>query len=90
MNCANVILGDELVEATISEALAWVLASEVSGALPLHQLFPAKTLDFFVLFSSCRQLLGFSGQASYVNGNSFPDSLAEHRQSLGDNSIAFQ
>jgi hypothetical protein len=28
-------------------------------------------LDFFVLFSSCGQLLGFPGQASYASGNSF-------------------
>lgn len=48
------------------------------------------SLSFFVLFSSCGQLFGFPGQASYAAGNAFLDSLSEHRRTLGDNSLALQ
>jgi len=51
-------------------------------------MFPPKSLDFMVLFSSCGQLLGFPGQAAYASGNAFLDAMATHRQSLGDNTIS--
>jgi 6-methylsalicylic acid synthase len=43
-----------------------------------------------VLFSSCGQLFGFPGQASYAAGNAFLDSLAEMRRAQGDNTLALQ
>ena len=56
-----------------------VLAPKAGGALVLHRLFPAGTLDFFVLFSSCGQFARLSGQTTYAAANSFLDALAAHR-----------
>lgn len=84
------VVDDELVLSTTTSAFNRVLAPKVSGSLTLHNMFPPKSVDFFVMFSSCGQLFGFPGQASYASGNSFLDSLAEHRCSLGDNALALQ
>ncbi|OCK83041.1 polyketide syntase 2 [Lepidopterella palustris CBS 459.81] len=89
VHCAGV-LEDQLVLSTTPAAFARVLAPKVVGALNLDATFPAATLDFFVLFSSCGQLFGFPGQASYASGNAFLDTLAERRRRLGDNAVAFQ
>ena len=72
------------------EGLRKVQAPKISGALALHQAFPPKTVDFFVLFSSCGQLFGFAGQASYASGNAFLDAMAEHRRAEGDNAVSLQ
>jgi 6-methylsalicylic acid synthase len=82
------VLENELVLETTREAFARVLDPKVSGAMALHQAFPPKNLDFFVLFSSCGQLFGFPGQSSYASGNAFLDGLAAHRRGLGDNSVS--
>ncbi|KAK0109407.1 hypothetical protein ONS95_002105 [Cadophora gregata] len=86
------IVEDQLVLSTTEKSFSRVLAPKIDGALALHTLFPPKTsgLDFFILFSSCGQLFGFPGQASYASGNAFLDSLAEHRRLQGDNAVAFQ
>jgi len=84
------ILRDEAVLDTASESFNSVLAPKIAGALTLHKAFPVKSVDFFVLFSSCGQLLGFPTQPSYANGNSFLDSMAEHRRSQGGNAYALQ
>jgi 6-methylsalicylic acid synthase len=84
------VLEDQLVLSTTPESFKRVLAPKVAGGLALHKAFPPKTVDFFMLFSSCGQLFGFPGQASYAAGNAFLDSLAEHRRGLGDNAIALQ
>lgn len=84
------VLEDQLVLSTTPESFNRVLAPKVAGALALHKAFPPATVDFFMMFSSCGQLFGFPGQASYASGNAFLDSLAEHRRGLGDNAIALQ
>ncbi|KAF1994202.1 polyketide syntase 2 [Amniculicola lignicola CBS 123094] len=84
------VIDDQLVLSTTPTTFNRVLAPKVRGALALHTLFPPATLSFFVLFSSCGQLFGFPGQASYAAGNSFLDSLAEHRRAQGDNALALQ
>jgi 6-methylsalicylic acid synthase len=82
------VLENELVLDTTREAFARVLDPKISGALTLHKAFPPKSLDFFLLFSSCGQLFGFPGQGSYASGNAFLDGLATHRRGLGDNSVS--
>ncbi|KAG0152687.1 hypothetical protein PDIDSM_2492 [Penicillium digitatum] len=84
------ILHDQLIEQITPEAFEAVLAPKIAGALALHAVFPPSSpgLNFFVLFSSCGQLLGFPGQASYASGNSFLDALARLRRREGDNSIS--
>ncbi|KAE8443079.1 hypothetical protein EG329_002402 [Mollisiaceae sp. DMI_Dod_QoI] len=84
------ITRDELVHQTTVNSFNAVLDPKITGAMVLHKMFPPSTLDFFVLFSSCGQLFGCPGQASYASGNAFLDSLATHRRGKGDNSIAFQ
>jgi 6-methylsalicylic acid synthase len=84
------VLEDQLVLCATRDAFARVLAPKIAGAMALHSVFPPRTLDFFVMFSSCGQLLGFPGQASYASGNAFLDSLATHRRELGDNAVAIQ
>lgn len=84
------VLEDQLVLETTAESFNRVLAPKVAGTLALDKAFPVGSLDFLMLFSSCGQLFGFPGQASYASGNAFLDSVAERRRSQGDNTIAFQ
>ena len=81
-------IANQLVMETTTEAFKSVTAPKILGAISLHEAFPPKTLDFMVLFSSCGQILGFPGQASYASGNSFLDALASQRRALGDNTIS--
>lgn len=81
-------LFNQTVTETTPEAFNSVISPKITGAMALHKLFPPKTLDFMVLFSSCGQLLGFPGQASYASGNAFLDALATHRRNLGDNTVS--
>ncbi|KAI3331710.1 ketoacyl-synt-domain-containing protein [Xylariaceae sp. AK1471] len=64
---------------------AWnsVVQTKVNGCLNLHEVLKNETLDFFVMTSSISSILGSSGQANYAAGNSYLDSLARHRHSLG-------
>ena len=82
------VLKDQLVEEITTDAFNSVLAPKIKGALHLDSLFPPGSLDFFVLFSSCGQLFGFPGQASYASGNAFLDALAAQRRRQGDNAVA--
>ncbi|KAJ4348473.1 uncharacterized protein N0V89_009848 [Didymosphaeria variabile] len=78
------MLANETVAELTTGALSAVANPKVAGALNLHQLYPPGTLDFAVWYSSCGQLLGFPGQASYAAANAFLDSLATHRRRMGD------
>ena len=81
-------LANRMITESTPEAFNFVIAPKILGALALHKAFPPKTLDFMALFSSCGQLLGFPGQASYASGNAFLDTLATHRRNQGDNIIS--
>ena len=81
-------LANQMVNETTPEAFNSVIAPKIQGAMALHTAFPPNTVDFFVMFSSCGQLLGFPGQAAYAAGNSFLDCLATARRAAGDNSIS--
>nr|AMK48247.1 6-methylsalicylic acid synthase [Streptomyces gandocaensis] len=78
------VLDNRMVATVDESSLAQVMRPKVTGALVLHELFAPGSLDFFTLFSSCGQLLGLPGQASYAAGNAFLDALAAHRTALGD------
>lgn len=82
------VLEDQLIDEVTTDAFNRVLAPKIHGALTLDKVFPPGSLDFFTLFSSCGQLLGFPGQASYASGNSFLDVLAAQRRQLGDNAVS--
>lgn len=78
------VLDNQMLSTLDEESLRTVLRPKVNGALALHAMFPPGSVDFFVLFSSCGQLLGLPGQASYAAGNAFLDALAAHRRAAGD------
>jgi 6-methylsalicylic acid synthase len=84
------VLEDQMILQCTQPSFQRVLAPKITGAMVLHSLFPVGTLDFMMLFSSCGQLFGFPGQASYASGNAFLDSLATLRRSQGDNTMALQ
>jgi 6-methylsalicylic acid synthase len=73
------VLDNRMAGSVDPGSLKSVLAPKVAGAWVLHQLFPPGSLDFLVLFSSCGQLLGLPGQASYGTANAWLDALATHR-----------
>jgi 6-methylsalicylic acid synthase len=84
------VLNDQLALETTRDGISSVLAPKVTGSLVLDEVFPAKSLDFFVLFSSCGHLVGSTGQTAYGSANAFLDALARRRKNQGDRSVAFQ
>jgi len=68
---------------------AWnnAIAPKVQGSWNLYALLP-NDLDFFILLSSVLGLTGFGGQASYASGNTYQDSLAAYRMSIGQNAVS--
>lgn len=73
------VLDNRMVRKVDEDSVRTVLAPKVAGAWALHTAFPPGSLDFLVLFSSCGQLLGLPGQATYGAANAFLDALAAHR-----------
>ncbi|KAJ8112680.1 hypothetical protein OPT61_g5007 [Boeremia exigua] len=84
------VSGYGYIKDTTADSYASVMSPKVQGALNLHSMFPAGTLDFFVLFSSIGQIIGTPGQSAYAASNAFLDGLATHRRSQGCNSVAIQ
>jgi 6-methylsalicylic acid synthase len=78
------VLDNRMLRDLDEHSLRAVMAPKVAGALVLDELFPAGSLDFFVLFSSVGQLLGLTGQASYASANAFLDGIARRREAAGD------
>jgi acyl carrier protein len=66
-----------------AERMEEVWAPKVNGAWNLHAATMHRTLDFFVTFSSMSSVFGIPGQGSYAAANSFLDSLAHYRRTLG-------
>lgn len=58
------------------------LRPKVQGSWNLHTQLP-ESMDFFVMLSSIAGLIGHTSQAGYAAGNTFQDSLALHRKTLG-------
>ena len=91
---AAMVLDDGLIRSMSHEQFNKVLSPKVAGAWNLHEatltLEVSKNpndkqsnntdLDFFVLYSSATTFLGNPGQANYVAGNMFLESLASYRR----------
>ena len=77
------VLADGVLENIDWEQFTIPLAAKIQGAWNLHSLTLEQELDWFVLFSSAASLLGSPGQANHCSANSFLDSLAHYRQSIG-------
>ena len=65
-----------------------VLMPKLTGTLVLDRVFDARTLDFFVLYSSTSAFAGLPGQIDYAAANAFLDAFAHHRNARGANVIA--
>lgn len=73
-----------------AESLSAVLRPKVAGSMVLDELFPAGSVDFMELFSSCGHLFRFPGQGAYGAANAFLDALARHRNATAhDHTISF-
>uniref|UniRef100_UPI000AB294C5 SDR family NAD(P)-dependent oxidoreductase n=1 Tax=Streptomyces graminilatus TaxID=1464070 RepID=UPI000AB294C5 len=62
---------------------ARVVASKVSGARNLDELFGDRPLDVFLCYSSISSVWGGGGQAAYAAGNAFLDALVRGRRRRG-------
>ncbi len=80
---AAMLLEDALMTKLDRERLMNVLAPRVVGAWNLHTQTLAMPIDFFVCFSSVASVFGLPGQTPYVSSNTFLDSFAYYRRSLG-------
>jgi non-ribosomal peptide synthase protein (TIGR01720 family) len=70
------ILNDGIIQLKEPQAAASVLSPKVKGTLVLEALFKDMELDFLVLFSSLRSILGGRGVADYCAANAFLDAYA--------------
>ena len=72
------VLNDGIIQLKEAQAAASVLSPKVKGTLVLEALFQDMELDFLVLFSSLRSILGGRGVADYCAANAFLDAYAHH------------
>lgn len=77
------VIADGLIANQDSKKFQQALAPKIAGAWNLHCASRLLPLDFFVVYSSATTLLGNPGQANYVAGNTFLESLVGLRRSLG-------
>ena len=80
---AAMVLDDALLQDMTEERMWRALLPKALGAWNLHRLTLGDPLDLFVLFSSFTSLIGNPGQANYVAGNTFLDTLAWARRADG-------
>ncbi|KAJ6632258.1 hypothetical protein B0H10DRAFT_1771537 [Mycena sp. CBHHK59/15] len=85
-------VSDATISSVTSDAFDCVLRPKVHGAYNLHVVAEELKLklDSFVLLSSISVPLGNPGQVAYVAANSFLDSLAAYRQSMGLPGVSIQ
>ncbi|KAI1108931.1 polyketide synthase [Nemania sp. NC0429] len=79
---ASMVLKDNLFLDMSIEEWEDTLRPKVDGSWNLHHVL-GRDLDFFVLLSSTMGIVGNKEQANYAAGNTFNDSLARYRVSLG-------
>ena len=77
------IISDALLQNQSKDTVYKVFAPKVQGSWNLHNCSLNMPLDFFVMHSSITSIMGNIGQSNYGAANSFMDSLAEYRRSIG-------
>jgi 6-methylsalicylic acid synthase len=82
------VLDNRMVGDLDQASLRRVMRPKIQGALVLDELFPARSLEFCVYFSSVGLLLGLTGQTSYAASNGFLDALAHRRRRAGDRTLS--
>ncbi len=80
---AATVIEDALIRNTNPNQIRKVFAPKIVGALNLHELTRAISLDFFVLYSSATTLFGNPGQGNYIAANAYLESLARARRAAG-------
>ena len=80
---AAMVLEDGLIRNMTQQQLLKVMQPKVLGGWNLHKATSDIDLDLFVLYSSATTYVGNPGQANYVAANSYLESLATYRKSLG-------
>jgi len=75
------IAGGGLIQRQTSERVTNSFASKIKGTQVLEAIFKESQLDFFVLCSSCRSLLGGPGRVDYCAANAFLDAVAHKNNS---------
>jgi myxalamid-type polyketide synthase MxaC len=81
-HAAGVTQNEPLINQSPAQMLD-IFAAKMVGGWLLHRLLTDIPLELFVLFSSFSSFLGSPGLGSYSAANSFLDTLAHHRRSLG-------
>lgn len=77
------VAGDGFLILKEKSAFEEVLKPKINGTWLLDRLTREDDLDFFVAFSSMTTLFGSRGQGDYTAANSYLDSFAHYRTSLG-------
>jgi len=80
--------GALILEDCLFDNLSWEsfdrqVAPKVDGSRLLDELFYTTKLDFFVLFTSLGNIIGNTGQGSYVAANQYMVALAQQRKKRG-------
>jgi non-ribosomal peptide synthase protein (TIGR01720 family) len=73
------ILSDGIIQLKEPDVAASVLSPKVQGTLVLEAVLADTKLDFLVLFSSMRSILGGTGIVDYCAANAFLDAYAHYR-----------
>ena len=82
------VAGGRLLQLQSPAEAAAVLAPKVEGTRALAAALAGTPLDFFVLCSSQRAILGGAGQADYCAANAFLDAFAQERRRAGEPVLA--
>lgn len=77
------VLQDATIDNQSWEKFQATYNPKVDGSWNLHDLTKDKLLEHFVMFSSIAAVLGSPGQVNHSASNSFEDTLARHRRSIG-------
>ncbi|RKL31435.1 Asperfuranone polyketide synthase afoG [Fusarium proliferatum] len=83
----SIVLKDSIFSNLSQEDYYTAIRPKVVASRNLHELLP-QNLDFFILLSSASGVVGNRGQSNYCIGNTYQDSLARHRVTLGLPGIA--
>lgn len=77
------VIDDAPLAVLTADRMRTVMAPKAYGAWLLHEGTKDMALDCFVMFSSVSSIFGNPAQGNYGAANTFLDSLAHHRHSLG-------
>lgn len=80
---AAAVIDDALIRQLDEDHFMHVFMPKAQGAWNLHRLTEKIPLDFFVVYSSMTTFLGNPGQANYVAGNTYLESLVHFRRGRG-------